>query len=279
MRIVSAEARGYPCRMVDSSHAFGTFAPSLGQKLTLALVRVPPLYRGSLRPFWVRVLNALRGGPVDVTSTFGRFRVYPTTNLVDSALLIHPFYNREEIEFLKAGLPAGGTFVDIGANIGLYSVALGNTLRGSGRVISIEPNPICVERLRANLSFNDLPVADVFPVAAGDEPGRGHLIVDRDDLAIARTVRDATGGDFEIRTLTDILDQAGVATIDALKIDVEGFEMAALGPFFRSAPRARWPKRICIEHLGEKSDVMTMLAEAGYRLERNTRNNALLVLG
>jgi FkbM family methyltransferase len=136
-----------------------------------------------------------------------------------------------------------------------------------------------VERLRANLRFNDLPTDGVFPVAAGDSPGRGHLIVDHDDLAIARTVRDATGGDFEIRTLSAILDQAGVNTIAALKIDVEGFEMATLGPFFRNAPRARWPQRICFEHLGEKSDVMTMLAEAGYRLERNTRNNALLILG
>ena len=265
--------------MLEQHPAFGKFTPSLSQRLLLAIIRVPPLYRGSLRPFWVRVLNTLRRGPVDVCSVFGRFRVYPTSNLVDSALLIHPAYNEAEISFLREGLGEGGNFVDIGANIGLYSVALGNTLRGSGRVISIEPNPICVERLRANLSLNDLPVADVFPVAAGDAPGRGHLIVDRDDLAIARTVRDVTGGDFEIRTLTDILDQAGVATIDALKIDVEGFEMAALGPFFRSAPRARWPKRICIEHLGEKSDVMKMLDEAGYRLVRNTRNNALLVLG
>ena len=265
--------------MVDPSQRFGDFAPSLGQKLVLALIRIPPLYRGSLRPFWVRVLNALRGGPVDVTSAFGRFRVYPTTNLVDSALLIHRCYNQAEITFLREGLREGGTFVDIGANIGLYSVALGNSLRASGRVVSIEPNPICVERLRANLRFNDLPTDGVFPVAVGDSPGRGHLIVDHDDLAIARTVRDATGGDFEIRTLTAILDQAGVNEIASLKIDVEGFEMAALGPFFQNAPRTRWPRRICIEHLGEKSDVMAMLAKAGYQLVRNTRNNALLTLG
>lgn len=265
--------------MLEMAHSFGTYAPSLAQRLALALIRIPPLYRGSLRPFWVKVLNGLRGGPVDVRSVFGEFRVYPTTNLVDSAILIHPCYNREEIDFLKAGLPAGGTFVDIGANVGLYSVALGNHLKPAGKVVSIEPNPVCVGRLRANLAFNDLPASGVFPVAAGDEPGRGHLIVDRDDLAIARTVRDASGGDFEIRTLVSILDQAGVARIDALKIDVEGFEMAALAPFFRDAPRSRWPGRICIEHLGEKTDVMRMLAAAGYRTVGNTRNNALLVLG
>lgn len=265
--------------MLEMAHSFGTYAPSLAQRLALALIRIPPLYRGSLRPFWVKVLNGLRGGPVDVRSVFGEFRVYPTTNLVDSAILIHPCYNREEIDFLKAGLPADGTFVDIGANIGLYSVALGAHLKAAGKVVSIEPNPICVGRLRANLSFNGLPEDGVFPVAVGDEPGRGHLIVDRDDLAIARTVRDTSGGDFEIRTLVSILDQAGVTRIDALKIDVEGFEMAALAPFFRDAPKARWPRRLCIEHLGEKADVMRMLADAGYRTAGRTRNNALLVLG
>lgn len=265
--------------MPEMTHSFGTYAPSLAQRLALALIRIPPLYRGSLRPFWVKVLNGLRSGPVDVRSVFGHFRVFPTTNLVDSALLIHPCYNREEIDFLKDGLPADGTFVDIGANIGLYSVALGTHLKAAGKVISIEPNPICVGRLRANLAFNGLPEDGVFPVAVGDEPGRGHLIVDRDDLAIARTVRDTSGGDFEIRTLVSILDQAGVTRIDALKIDVEGFEMAALAPFFRDAPKARWPRRVCIEHLGEKADVMRMLADAGYRTAGRTRNNALLVLG
>lgn len=264
--------------MKDPARSFGAHAPDLGQRLLLGLIRIPPLYRGSLRPFWVKVLAGLRAGPVDVRSRYGDFRVYPTTNLVDSAILIHPSYNRAEIDFLKDGLPVGGTFVDIGANIGLYSVALGNHLKPAGRVISVEPNPICVERLRVNLALNGLPLTGVFPVAAGDEPGRGHLVVDRDDLAIARTVRDAEGGQFEIRTLLSILKDAGVTSVDALKIDVEGFEMAALGPFFRDAPRSLWPRRICIEHLGEKSDIMRLLAEIGYRNAGDTRNNSLLRL-
>ncbi len=227
---------------------------------------------------WVRLLNALRSGPVDVESVFGRFRAYPTTNLVDSALLIHPCYNKEEIDFLKAGTGPGGTFVDIGANIGLYSVALGNFLKPGGRVISIEPNPVCVERLRYNLALNGLDSAGVFDVGVGDFDGKAKLVVLRNDLAIAHIVRDDVAGDFAVRQLLGILDEAGLQTIDALKIDVEGFERAALEPFFRVAPRARWPKRICMEHLHD-SDVMAgILRGCGYRLLKNTRNNSLLVL-
>ena len=115
-------------------------------------------------------------------------------------------------------------------------------------------------------------------VGVGDFDGKAKLVVLRNDLAIAHIVRDDVAGDFAVRQLLDILDEAGLQTIDALKIDVEGFERAALEPFFRAAPRSRWPKRICMEHLHD-SDVMAgILRGCGYRLLKNTRNNSLLVL-
>jgi hypothetical protein len=90
---------------------FGSFAPSLLQRLVLGLTRIPPLYRGSLRPTWAKIINLLRSGPVDVGSTYGNFRVYPKTNLVDSAILLHPAYNKEVLDFLKNGLPDAGLFL------------------------------------------------------------------------------------------------------------------------------------------------------------------------
>ena len=264
--------------MIPTSKPFGEYRACLFQRVLLGLTRIPPLYRGSFRPTWVKLLNWIRPGPVDVTSRYGRFRVYPTTNLVDSAILLHPDYNLDEIEFLTEGLSKAGTFVDIGANIGLYSVALGNHLASGGRVVSIEPNVICCERLRFNLSLNGLDRVSVFDVAVGDFAGKGKLKILKNDLAIAQTVRDDTGGDFEVRPLLAVLDQAGIQRIDALKIDIEGFEKAALEPFFSSAPSGLWPRRICIEHLGDKADIMTILRDRGYRLVRNTRNNSLLVL-
>ncbi len=227
---------------------------------------------------WIRLLNWIRSGPVDVASQYGLFRVHPTTNLVDGALLLHPNYNQDEIDFLKEGLARDGTFVDIGANIGLYSVALGNHLTAGGRVVSIEPNPVCCERLKYNLAVNDLKQVSIFSVAVGDFSGRARLKISKNDLAIAQVVRDDAGGDFEVRPLLSILDEAGIQRITALKIDVEGFEQAVLEPFFKAAPAARWPRKICIEHLGEKTDTMTLLNRCGYRVVKNTRNNSLLVL-
>ena len=264
--------------MPDSHPPFGEFRATFLQRVALFFVRIPPLYRGSLRPLWVKILNTLRAGPVDVDYLYGRFRVYPTTNLVDSAILLHPSYNKEEIDFLKDGTGPGGTFVDIGANIGLYSVALGNFIKNGGRVVSIEPNPICLSRLRYNLEINNLGSSRVFDVGVGDFNGKGKLVILRNDLAIAHTVRDDISGDFKIRPLIDILDDAGVQSIDALKIDIEGYERAALEPFFLSAERTRWPKRICMEHLHDGGEMAKILQNCGYHLLKNTRNNSLLIL-
>jgi FkbM family methyltransferase len=264
--------------MPPPNPCFGSLAPSLPQRLVLGLTRIPPLYRGSLRPTWVKVIDLLRKGPVDVRSTYGNFRVYPTSNLVDGAILLHPAYNKEEIDFLQEGLPSSGTFVDIGANIGLYTVALGNRLTSQGRVVAIEPNPICLERLKANIALNDLAGVTVFGVGVGDFHGKARLVILRNDLAIAHIVRDDQNGTFEVRTLIDILKEAGLTSIDALKIDIEGFEKAALEPFFRSASRELWPKRICMEHLHDNNEVAEILRKCGYRLVKNTRNNSLLIL-
>lgn len=264
--------------MTSASDPFGRFQASILQRLVLALTRIPPLYRGSLRPTWVKLLNALRAGPVDVTTIYGRFRVHPTTNLVEGALLLHPAYNREEIDFLKDGVATGGTFVDVGANIGLYTVALAAHLQGTGRVVAIEPNSVCTERLLTNVALNALPQVKLFPVGVADFSGRARLEILENDLAIAHIVRDDAKGDFAVKTLIDILDEAGVQEISALKIDIEGFELAAFGPFFASAPRSRWPRRICSEHLLDNDDVLTLLRKCGYRLVKNTRNNSLFVL-
>ena len=268
-----------PNNTPSASPTFGTYYPSLLQRLTLKISRIPPLYRGSLRPAWVKLLNFFRKGPVDVNSNYGNFRVYPTTNLVDSAILLHPYYNKEELDFLQEDMPATGTFVDIGANIGLYSVAIGRNLNSGGHVVSIEPNPTCLERLSANIQLNNLNIVKIFGVGVGDFNGKGRLVILKNDLAIAHIVRDDAEGTFKVRPLIDIIKEAGLNKIDALKIDVEGFEKAALEPFFRSADRALWPKRICMEHLHDNNEVTEILRKCGYRLIKNTRNNSLLLLG
>jgi hypothetical protein len=82
--------------------------------------------------------------------------------------------------------------------------------------------------------------------------------------------------------LQRILDEAGVFHVDALKIDVEGFEDRVLTGFFKDAPHALWPRAVVIEHLSKdewQRDCIADMHARGYVETGKTRSNTLLVRG
>jgi len=269
----------------DVSSPFGTYSLSPLQKAVLSVARLPCLCRGWARPTWTRILDWLRPGAIDHLDDEVAFRLYPKTNLTENGLLLSKTYNLAEIDYLKAGLGPNSVFVDIGANIGLYSIRIAKAIGCfGGKVIAIEPNPPTLERLKFNVNANKLVNVSVHAVAVGDYRGFAKLTVYKEDLAIVNTVRDDETGEIPVVPLEDILDKEGVSQIDALKIDIEGYEYRALQPFFTRCSKKMWPKRISIEHLeiehlGDKSDIETLLIDIGYRFRGKTRSNAFYSLG
>lgn len=254
---------------------FGTYAPTALQAAVIGLARSTFLHRGDFRPAVGGLLSALRKGPIDVEREGGRFRLHHEDNLIEIGLLLHPTYNRREIEFI-AGTIDEGVFLDIGANIGLYTVAI--AARG-GQVVAVEPGDVVLPRLHANIAASGLgDRVRVAEVAVSDRSMTGGLTYKYGDRAIARFEEGIEGG-LVTRTLIDLLDELKVEKIGAIKIDIEGREAEALGPFFRQAPQGRWPRRIVIEHLTEPewgADLFGQLREAGYVETGRTRQNSLL---
>jgi hypothetical protein len=80
--------------------------------------------------------------------------------------------------------------------------------------------------------------------------------------------------------LQRVLEDAGVDHVDALKIDVEGFEDRVLTGFFAQAPAALWPRAVVIEHLSRdewQDDCIADMRARGYAETGKTRSNTLLV--
>src|SRR5690606_24196983 len=136
-----------------------------------------------------------------------------------------------------------GVFVDLGANIGAYTVPLA---RYASRVVAIEPNPEMLDRLSTNLVASEVYNVAVVPAAIGDREYNATLKRNTRNLGSSSI---ATDGDLPVRMrpLTAVLDEHCVDTIAALKADIENFEDRALLPFFANAPRSRWPARVVIE--------------------------------
>jgi FkbM family methyltransferase len=264
---------------------FGAFAPTAAQAAIISLARRSRLKRGAFRPMLSRLVNLLRAGPVDVPYQGASFRFYHQASATERGALFNPDYNIEELDFLRTHTPVGGVFVDVGANVGTYAMVLAHHVGAGGKVVAIEPHPITHARLAFNRAASGF--AQVLPVAAAAGPADGELMIetDGDNLGASHIVSGERAGNaiaVPSLRLQRILGDAGVDHVDALKIDVEGFEDRVLTGFFKDAPPALWPRAVVIEHLSRDEwleDCIADMRARGYAETGRTRSNTLLLRG
>jgi FkbM family methyltransferase len=265
--------------------AFGTFAPTTAQAAIISLAHRSRLKRGAFRPMLSRLLNLLRAGPVDVQYQGASFRFYHQASATERGALFNPDYNLEELDFLRAHTPVGGVFVDVGANVGTYAMVLACHVGKGGKVIAIEPHPITHARLAFNRDASDFTQVTLVAAAAGASDGELVIETDGDNLGASHIVSlERAGSSIKVPSwrLQRILDDAGVTRVDALKIDVEGYEDRVLTGFFKDAPPSLWPRAVVIEHLSRNEwldDCIAGMRARGYAETGKTRSNTLLVRG
>lgn len=200
-------------------------------------------------------------------------------------------YNKKEIDFLIRNMKTDSTFVDIGSNIGFYSMNIANIFPEINflQIISIEPNPLMITRQRENIELLDKIKNGIKEkmilenYAVSDDTGNFQL-----DLAkgygSAFLTEKASKNSIAIKTtsLNAILSRLQVKSISCLKIDIEGHEDRALIPFFESAPRSLYPLNMVIEFTSmsewKNSNLLDFLKEVGYELQFKTRSNICLSL-
>ncbi len=150
-------------------------------------------------------------------------------------------------------------------------------------MIAIEPHPITHARLKFNTQASGFPQVHLVAAAAGPTDGELMIETDGDNLGASHIVTGTpTGKAFKVPSLRlqRILEEAGADKVDALKIDVEGFEDRVLVGFFRDAPEQLWPRAVVIEHLSKDEwtdDCIADMHTRGYVDQGRTRSNTLLV--
>jgi FkbM family methyltransferase len=266
-----------------ASPPFGAFAPTRAQAAILSLARRSRLKRGAFRPMLSALVHRLRAGPVDVQYQGASFRFYHQVSATERGALFNPDYNLEELDFLRSRTPIGGVFVDVGANVGTYAMVLARHVGASGKVIAIEPHPVTHARLAFNRAASGYTQVHLVAAAAGPSDGELMIETDGDNLGASHIVEgDRPGNAIKVPSLRlqRVLADAGVDHVDALKIDVEGFEDRVLTGFFRAAPQGLWPRAVVIEHLSRsewQDDCTADMRARGYAETGRTRSNTMLV--
>lgn len=261
---------------------FGTYAPSRFQRAVIGLTRTQPeTWLGKRIAFAARrlVLAGLKS-PLDVDVFGRRFRVHPEDNVCEKRVLFTPqFFDPVERQVLTACLHDGFTFVDLGANVGVYSLFVAGLAGRNARVLAVEPQPEIYRRLAFNVTANDLGTIRTLQCAVADRTGTLDLFIDRGNRGQS-SIAMKTGERVSVpcRTLDGLLAEAGFDRVDALKIDIEGAEDTVLVPFFSTAPERRWPALILLEMSSDrwKTDCVKLCIDHGYRISQRTRLNVIL---
>ena len=147
--------------------------------------------------------------------------------------LLYGTFELAELEYVRHYLRAGDEVMDIGANVGIFSVLMGVALGRTGRTYSFEPAPANVRRLKRNLERTGLDKAQVFPCALGEADGRMTLHLATDPaypslVEVQSGLGDGTGVAVEVRRLDGVWEEAGRPRIAFVKMDVEGAEAAVI---------------------------------------------------
>ena len=279
---------------VSMTQEFGACAPGRLDRSVIALTsRLPDNWLGLRLSIGLRRIVMMRLADdrgFDVVRWGLRMRLHPRGNGCEKgALFVPQMYEASERRILRAEIEktrAVGrafVFVDIGANVGLFSLFVASCAGPDAKILAIEPEPENVKRLRFNLVANPDISVRVLSLALGEREQRVALDVHRSDRGGTRTRALGEGepphiATVECRPLLDVLRNEGVTRIDALKIDVEGVEDTIMGPFFRNAPDELWPKLVIIEDARDawRDDVFAVLEKCGYAVTARSKLNVML---
>ncbi len=214
------------------------------------------------------------------TRAGGRFAV-DTQDLIQRYLYLFGAWEPHLTDWLRRRLGPGDGFVDVGANIGVFSVLAARLVGDRGRVVAIEASPDLHRRLVHNVRLNGLgnvralnaAVSDrarklTFTLASSRNTG-ANSIVPYDGPAESRF-------ETEARPLPQLLRPAEIATARVIKIDVEGAEggvVRGLAPLLGALrPDAEITVEVAPERmarLGDRADeLLEVMREAGFHVYR-----------
>lgn len=227
--------------------------------------------------------RAIRGldEPFDVTvAPYLKARLYPSGNRCEKrALAGVQIWDADERAALRQAVEAGSgefTFLDVGANAGLYSLFVNAYAQERSRplrLIAVEPSDEMSTRLLFNAEASNASI-ELIRSAISDHEGTAFL--SKGDSNLGEASLSDEGQPVRVETLAGLCSRLDLTQIDAMKIDIEGQDEAALRAFFADAPETLHPKLLIAETQGPDSPLVELAQAHNYLVDTATSLNAIL---
>ena len=165
-----------------------------------------------------------------------KVKIFGNTLVVDAkdmggvglSIIFDKIYHRTMTNYLQNTIKEGMVFVDIGANIGYFSVIASKLVGNSGKVIAFEPEKHNFELLEMNVQINACNNISCINKAISNIESNSDLFVDKISFGSAslvspsKYVRTFSHEKYLVETIS--LDKFIDTKVDIVKIDVEGYE-------------------------------------------------------
>jgi len=198
-------------------------------------------------------------------------------------------YESLEGDYVRSALPSGGTFVDVGANVGWHTLPAARHIGREGRVYAFEPIPSNAAILQKNIGLNRLTNVIVETKALSDRPGSRQMAMESHNsgtATLAPCPMDLPRFEVECVRLDDYVRSRGSRLIDLIKLDIEGAETAALRGMTGILEREDAPAILCelnpslLGIMGSScEELLTLLGDFGYRPHQLAPGSVLHPLG
>ena len=148
--------------------------------------------------------------------------------------LIYEGFEQEETDYLTKILKRGDIFVDIGTNIGLFSLIASKIVGDEGKVLCFEPAPLTFSRLKENISLNNFKNIDAKNIGLSNTKTELTFYVSNNGFDAWNSFAPSQDNKLEssiqvpVSTLDNELKDIDKTKIKLVKIDVEGWEKFVL---------------------------------------------------
>ena len=178
-----------------------------------------------------------------------------------------------EMHHLRRLLPPDCVVLDVGANYGYCSITLAAALKKQCRILAVEPNSENFARLKRHVEWNGMQdVIKCHELAVSDAPGKAAMETPAGNSGHSHITSVDRDGSVAVTTLDAFAEAQGLERLDALLLDVEGYEDRALRGAAKMLDRFRpmvvvelWPPAMQQQNSSVES-VSNVLSEHGYRL-------------
>lgn len=192
-----------------------------------------------------------------------------TASTIERSIFFVGDFHRALTSVLRQRVRPGDFCLDVGANVGFYTLKMAHWVGPTGRVAAFEPNPAMVARIEQNLWLNGYDHVDLVRKAVDRQAGRARFYLSDNPLYSSLNVVSGAQQvlDVDVITLDEYVASAGWPRVDAIKTDIEGRDCnAVLGT---AAVLERYKPLVTLEYdygtdPAVSQEAFTLLDQLGY---------------